>query len=340
MRLADLAKKLNAQLYGDKNIIINKVSSIYSAQTNEITFLSNSRYKKQLASCKASAVVLTKKDLPYCQSAALVVKNPYLSYARIAQLMDTTPLPERKITATSVISPTVTLGNNVAIGAHAVIEKGVFLGDNTIIGPGCFIGKFSRIGSGTRLWANVTIYHTVEIGKHCLVHSGTVIGSDGFGYVNENKQWIKIPQLGTVIIGNYVQIGACTTIDRGALDNTCIKNNVIIDNQCHIAHNVVIHSNTAIAGGVIIAGSVNIGNNCQIGGGSVLNGHIKISDKVIITGMSMVMRSIKKPGIYSSGIPVQSNQVWRKTTALIMNINKIKNRLKSIEQKIKKNNNE
>ncbi|WP_457913919.1 UDP-3-O-(3-hydroxymyristoyl)glucosamine N-acyltransferase [Candidatus Gillettellia adelgis] len=336
IRLADLAQQLNAKLHGDGDLIITGVASMHSAQQCQITFLSNSRYQKKLESCQASAVVLTQEDLPHCRSAALVVKNPYLTYAYMAQLMDTTPVPAQNISPSAVISPMVKLGKHVAIGAHTVIEQSAVIGDNVVIGPGCFIGKCARIGAGTRMWANVTIYHAVEIGKHCLIQSGTVIGSDGFGYANEHGNWIKIPQLGTVIIGDHVEIGACTTIDRGALDNTLIQNGVIIDNQCQIAHNVVIGENTAIAGGVIMAGSLKIGRYCKIGGASVLNGHMAIADRVVVTGMSMVMRPITEPGVYTSGIPSQPNKVWRKTAALVMNINKINKRLKTLERKIGK----
>lgn len=339
IRLSDLAQKLNAKLYGNGEIVITSIASIHAAQSGQITFLSNSRHKNKLATCHASAVILTEADIPYCRSAALVVKNPYVTYAYMAKLMDTTPLQEHDIALSAVIAPTVTLGKNVSIGANTVIESDALLSDNVIIGPGCFIGKAARIDFGTRLLANVTICHHVEIGQNCLIQSGTVVGSDGFGYANECGNWIKIPQLGTVIIGNHVEIGACTTIDRGSLDNTIIKDGVIIDNQCQIAHNVIIGENTAIAGGVIMAGSLKIGRNCQIGGASVLNGHMSITDQVVVTGMGMVMRPIAKPGIYSSGIPLQPNSIWRKTAALVMNINSINKRLKMIERKVGKDDN-
>ncbi|WDF99946.1 UDP-3-O-(3-hydroxymyristoyl)glucosamine N-acyltransferase [Pectobacterium carotovorum subsp. carotovorum] len=334
IRLDALAQQLDAQLHGDGDIVITGVASMHSAKTGQITFLSDSRYREQLAGTQASVVVLTEADLPYCQVAALVVKNPYLTYARMAQLLDTTPQPATDIAPSAVIAPDATLGQNVSVGANAVIESGVLLGDGVVIGPGCFIGKDARIGAGTRLWANVTIYHRVELGEHCLIQSGTVIGSDGFGYANDRGNWVKIPQLGTVRIGDRVEIGASTTIDRGALDDTVIGNGVIIDNQCQIAHNVVIGDNTAVAGGVIMAGSLKIGRYCMIGGASVINGHMEICDKVTVTGMGMVMRPITEPGVYSSGIPLQPNKVWRKTAALVMNIDEISKRLKAVERKV------
>ncbi|MGL4485755.1 MAG: UDP-3-O-(3-hydroxymyristoyl)glucosamine N-acyltransferase [Yersinia sp. (in: enterobacteria)] len=336
IRLADLAQQLDAQMHGDSDIVITGIASMHSAEPSHITFLSNSRYREQLATCNAGAVVLTQADLPFCKAASLVVKNPYFTYARMAQIMDTTPQPAQDIAPSAVISPQAILGGRVSIGANAVIESGVVLGDNVVIGAGCFIGKNTHIGADSRLWANVSIYHEVTIGKNCLIQSGTVIGADGFGYANDRGNWIKIPQLGSVHIGDRVEIGACTTIDRGALDNTIIGNGVIIDNQCQIAHNVVIGDNTAVAGGVIMAGSLKIGRYCMIGGASVINGHMEICDKVTITGMGMVMRPITEPGLYSSGIPLQPNKAWRKTAALMMNIDRINKRLKAVERKVDK----
>ncbi|MEY8710997.1 UDP-3-O-(3-hydroxymyristoyl)glucosamine N-acyltransferase [Mangrovibacter phragmitis] len=334
IRLADLAQQLDAELHGDGDIVITGVASMQSAGEGQITFMVNPRYREHLAQCQASAVVMTTDDLPYAKSAALVVKNPYVTYARMAQILDTTPQPAKNIAPSAVVDATAKLGDNVAIGANAVIESGVELGDNVVIGAGCFVGKNTHIGAGTRLWANVTVYHEIHIGQSCLIQSGTVIGSDGFGYANERGNWIKIPQLGRVIIGDNVEIGACTTIDRGALDDTVIGQGVIIDNQCQIAHNVVIGDNTAVAGGVIMAGSLKIGRYCMIGGASVINGHMEICDKVTVTGMGMVMRPITEPGVYSSGIPLQPNKVWRKTAALVMNIDDLTKRLKAIERKV------
>ncbi|MGG2143886.1 UDP-3-O-(3-hydroxymyristoyl)glucosamine N-acyltransferase [Symbiopectobacterium sp. RP] len=334
IRLDALAAQLDAQLHGDGDIVITGVASMHSARSGQITFLSDSRYREQLTTTQASSVVVTEVDLPYCKAAALVVKNPYLTYARMAQLMDTTPQPAQDIAPSAVIADDAVLGRNAAIGANAIIESGAELGDGVVIGAGCFVGKHARIGAGSRLWANVTVYHRVELGAQCLIQSGAVIGSDGFGYANERGNWVKIPQLGTVRIGDRVEIGANTTIDRGALDDTIIGDGVIIDNQCQIAHNVVIGDNTAVAGGVIMAGSLKIGRYCMIGGASVINGHMEICDKVTVTGMGMVMRPITEPGVYSSGIPLQPNKTWRKTAALVMSIDDMSKRLKAVERKV------
>ena len=332
--LGQLATLLGAELHGDASIEVSRVANLETAGSGEISFLSDSKYQSFLAQTAASAVLVKAADLSVCQTNALVVKDPYVGFARVAQLLDSTPQPAVDIHPTAVIAADVQLGQNVAIGPHAVIESGVVLGDDVAIGPGCFVGKNSRLGKGSRLWANVTIYHNVEIGDACLIQSGTVIGADGFGYANERGEWIKIPQVGKVILGNRVEIGASTTIDRGAIDDTIIADNVIIDNQCQIAHNVEVGYGTAIAGGTVIAGSTKIGKYCIIGGAAVINGHIQVCDQATITGMAMVMRSITEPGIYSSGVPAQSNKEWRKMAARVLHIDEMHKRLNQLEKRI------
>ncbi len=335
-RLNELAEKLDAKIQGDGDLTITGIASMKNAVSGQITFLSDKKLQEQLKQCQASAVVMTEESLNHWSGAALIVKNPYLTYAKLAQLLDTTPLPAETICPSAVISSQATLGNNVCIGSNAVIESGVVLGDGVIIGAGCFVGKNTTIGAGTKIWANVSIYHNCVIGENCLIQSGTVIGADGFGYANDRGKWIKIPQLGRVVIGSHVEIGASTTIDRGALDDTVIGNGVIIDNQCQIAHNDIIGDHTAVAGGVIMAGSLKIGRHCLIGGASVINGHMEICDQVTVTGMGMVMRPITEPGVYSSGIPLQENKVWRKTASLVLHIDEMNKRLKALEKKLLK----
>lgn len=330
--LQEIATALGAELHGDGKVEINAINAMHNAQPGSITFLSDSKYSDKLEGIAASAVIVREGDLAACKTNALVMKNPYVGFALVAQLLDTTPVAAADIAPSAVIASDVIMGENVAIGANAVIETGVTLADNVVIGAGCFVGKNTKIGQATQLWANVSVYHDIEIGSDCLVHSGTVIGSDGFGYANDAGKWIKIPQIGRVIIGDRVEIGACTTIDRGAIDDTIIADGVIIDNQCQIAHNVQIGENTAIAGAAVMAGSLKIGSNCLIGGASVINGHMEITDNVSITGMSMVMRSIDKAGVYSSGTPAQGNRDWRKQTARIMKIDDMHKRLTKLEK--------
>ncbi|MFQ1013801.1 UDP-3-O-(3-hydroxymyristoyl)glucosamine N-acyltransferase [Avibacterium paragallinarum] len=334
--LKELAQQIGATIRGNANVLIDSIAPLDKAQSNQLTFISNIKFRDLLAQSQAGILVVSESDVEFCspESNLLIVKDPYVAYAVLAQYMDSTPKAAAGIAPSAVISASAKLGENVSIGANAVIEDDVELGDNVIIGAGCFIGKGAKIGANTQLWANVNIYHQVQIGEHCLIQSGAVIGSDGFGYANDKGRWIKIPQTGTVIIGNHVEIGACTCIDRGALDATVIEDNVIIDNLCQIAHNVHIGTGTAVAGGVIMAGSLKVGRYCLIGGASVINGHMEIADKVTVTGMGMVMRPITEPGVYSSGIPLQPNKEWRKTAALTLDIDKMNKRLKAVEKKL------
>ncbi|WP_273397867.1 UDP-3-O-(3-hydroxymyristoyl)glucosamine N-acyltransferase [Actinobacillus porcinus] len=334
--LKELAEQVGGAIRGNADVVVSSIAPLDRASTNQLTFISNVKYRPYLSQAQASVLVVSEADVEFCAENAnlLIVQNPYVAYAILAQYMDTTPKAAADIAPSAVISETASLGENVSIGANAVIEDGAVIGDNAVIGAGCFIGKNAKIGCNTQLWANVSIYHEVQIGDDCLIQSGAVIGSDGFGYANERGKWIKIPQTGRVVIGNRVEIGACTCIDRGALDDTVIEDNVIIDNLCQIAHNVHIGTGTAVAGGVIMAGSLKVGRYCQIGGASVINGHMEICDQAIITGMSMIMQPITEKGIYSSGIPAQPNKEWRKTAALTMGIDKMNKRLKALEKKL------
>lgn len=334
--LKELAEQVGGAIRGNADVVVSSIAPLDRASTNQLTFISNVKYRPYLSQAQASILVVSEADVEFCAENAnlLIVQNPYVAYAILAQYMDTTPKAASDIAPSAVISERASLGENVSIGANAVIEDGAVIGDNAVIGAGCFIGKNAKIGRNTQLWANVSIYHDVQIGEDCLIQSSAVIGSDGFGYANERGKWIKIPQTGRVVIGNRVEIGACTCIDRGALDDTVIEDNVIIDNLCQIAHNVHISTGTAIAGGVILAGSLKVGRYCQIGGASVINGHMEICDQAIITGMSMIMQPITEKGIYSSGIPAQPNKEWRKTAALTMGIDKMNKRLKALEKKL------
>ena len=264
--LLDIANKINGVVHGDDQCQIDSVATLNSACAGQIAFLANSKYSAQLVETSASAVIISEKELDNCHTNAIVMDNPYMGYALVAQLLDTTPKPATSIHPSAVIAESAVLGKNVTIAANVVIEDHVVIADNVSIGAGCFIGIAAKIGENSVIWSNVSIYHKVEIGSGSAVHANTVVGADGFGYANDKGKWIKIPQLGTVIIGNNVEIGASTTIDRGALENTIIKDGVILDNQIQIAHNVEIGENTAIAACSVIAGSTTIGKNCVIAG--------------------------------------------------------------------------
>ncbi len=333
--LTEIAQHIGAQVVGDGQVTVSSIATLDTARSGQISFLSNPKYRHQLETCQADAVIMREQDLGDYQGNALLMTNPYVGYAKMAQLLDTTPAPAQGIAESAVIDPTAIIGADVAVGANTVIESGVEISNGCQIGAGCFIGKNSKLGANTKLWANVSVYHDVIIGQRCVFQSATVIGSDGFGYAPDNGRWLKIPQTGGVTIGNDTEVGACTSIDRGALDNTIIGNNVIIDNQVQIAHNDIIGDNCAIAGGSVIAGSTTIGKNCIIGGACAISGHLNISDGVTITGMTMVIKDINDPGVYSSGMPSQTNREWRRNAARYRQLDELAKRLKKLELKLK-----
>lgn len=334
MLLKEIAARIGAELHGDGGLEIKKVANLRTAGAGEISFLSDRHYRHILQESKAGAVIVRQEDLEHAPGAALVMADPYVGFARVAQLLDTTPPVAEGVAASAVVEEGTELGKNVALGPHAVVQQGARIGDGVQLGAGVVIGRNSVIGEGTRIYPNVSIYHDVQIGAHCLLQSGVVIGSDGFGYANERGTWIKIPQTGRVIIGDMVEIGACTCIDRGAIDDSVIESNVIIDNLCQIAHNVHIGFGTAVAGSTTFAGSVSIGKYCIIGGTVVFNGHITICDGVTVTGGSQVMRSIDKPGTYSSGMPAQTNREWRFMTARTRHLGDMFRRLEALEKEV------
>ena len=342
--LAEIAVHINAKLVMAKtseclvtSSSISSLATLANAKSGQVAFLANSKYISQLCATQASAVIVSPEVLPQCPVNALVMDNPYMGYALLANLLDTTPAVANGIHQSAVIANDVSLGNNVSIGANTVIESGVHLDDNVSIGAGCFIGENVSIGKGTTLWSNISIYHNVVIGQACLIQANTVVGSDGFGYapVNEQYKWHKIPQLGSVVIGDHVEIGASTTIDRGALENTIIKDGVILDNQIQIAHNVIIGENTAMAACSVIGGSTIIGKNCTIAGLVGINGHINITDNCVFTAMAMVTKDITNSGVYSSGMPAALNKEWHKTNARIKRLDSLTKRVKELETLIK-----
>lgn len=334
MTLQQLASVIDADVVGDGEQTITGVATLASATSGQIAFLANEKYRVQLDTTQASAVIVAPNvELPN-GLAALVTKNPYAGFAKVAQQLDTTPAVATAIDPAAQIASSAKLGANVAVGPLAVISENVELGDNVQIGAGCYIGPGVKIGANTKLWQHVVIYHDCIIGSDCLVHSGAVIGADGFGWANEQGKWIKIPQLGRVVLHDRVEIGANTTVDRGALDDTVISSGCIIDNQCQIAHNVFIDEDTAIAGCTVLAGSCRIGKRCLIGGATAINGHIEICDDVQISGFSMVIKAITEPGVYASGIPAAPHREWRRNGARYRQLDALFQRVKKIEKKL------
>lgn len=313
IRLTILADQIGAQLEGvSTEIIVSGVASLQRAGKQEVSFFINRLYKEALKNTQAAAVILSNKDRHYCKGTALVMDNPYLGYARAATLFNPPVIQAQGVHPHAWVSPTTILDTTVSIGAQAVIGDHVVLGKGVTIGAGCVIEESVTIGDYSRLVANVTLCSKTCIGQRVLIHPGAVIGADGFGFANDRGAWVKVPQLGGVIIGDDVEIGANTTIDKGTLEDTVIARGVKLDNQIQIGHNVHIGEHTAIAGCVGIAGSTHIGHHCMIGGGVGIVGHIEIVDHVHITGGSVVLQSILEPGIYSSGTPLQLSAQWRR----------------------------
>ncbi len=333
-RLGELAELVGAKLQGDPESEVDSVATLQDATPGSISFLSNRKYRRYLSTTSATAVILTKDYLGECPVAALVCDNPYLAYARISAYMY--PVTEKNTGRhpTSVVSDSALVDPSAWIGPGVVVEDNVSIGSNVQIGPGCVISHDVTVGCETKLVANVTLCHGVMIGQRVLIHPGAVIGSDGFGIANDDGVWIKVPQLGSVIVGDDVEIGANTTIDRGALRDTIICNGVKLDNQIQIAHNVEVGENTAIAACTGIAGSTKIGKDSTIGGGVVVVGHLEFGDNIHFSAESLVTRSFSEPGYYSGNLPAMPNKEWRKTVAHLRHLDEMSKKIKELEKRI------
>lgn len=315
-----------------KDCRIQGVATLDKATTNQLSFLSNRQYRSQLLTTQAAAVIVTPQDEEACPVHALVSKNPRLILAKAMSLLQPESVKPAGIHPTAIVGQGCHIASTAVIGPKVVIGNNVTIGEQVILGAGVVVGDNSRIGENTELKPNVTLYSNVTIGHTCFIQSGTVVGGDGFGYAEDKGTWVKMPHWGGVVIGNKVEIGANTCIDRGMLEDTVVEDGVIIDNLVQIAHNVTIGAHTAIAGCTAIAGSVKIGKNCLIGGCCIISGHLEIADRVILTGSTGVNHSIKKPGIYSSGFPAKENAVWRKNVARFAYLDKMYKRLRHVEK--------
>lgn len=334
LTLGELARHLGATLQGDEHIPIHAVQTLENAQAGQVSFLANPSYRSQLASTNASAVIVAADLASEAPCAALVVPNPYLAFALTTMLFDNSPKAQAGIHPSACIAATAKIGQNVSIAANVVIGEHCVIGDHCRIGAGTVISDHCVLGEHGLLHANVTLYHNVVLGRHVTVHSGTVLGADGFGFAPNRGQWQKIAQLGGVRIGNHVEIGANTCIDRGALGDTVVGDHVIIDNLIQIAHNVQIGQGTAIASCTGISGSTVIGKHCIIAGGVGMAGHLEIADGVQVTGMGMITHSIKEPGVYSSGIPQMPSKEWRKNAVRFRHLDEMARRVQQIEKQL------
>ena len=332
--LEKLAEHVDGIVVGTPTSSISSVATLALANPGQISFFTNNAYKNDLYTTRASAVIITQQYVTDCPVAALVVKNPHVAYAKIAQLLNPAAAFIASHHPSAVIDANCHIHPETIVGANAVIESGATLEKGVQVGPNCTIGKNAFLAEDVCLIANVTVCHDVRIGKRTLIHPGTVIGSDGFGQALDKGRWIKIPQLGTVIIGEDVEIGACTSIDRGAIDDTIIGNGVKLDNQIQIAHNVHVGDHTVMAAGVGIAGSTHIGKHCLIGGMAGVAGHLRIADRVTITGMTFIAKDIDESGSYSSGIPSEETYHWHRICVRIKQLDDLVQRLRKLEKQL------
>ena len=332
--LGQLAERLGAELRGAEGKAISGLATLQEAGPDQLSFLANPQYRKFLADSRAAAVLLTPADAEGSSGNALVVANPYLAYAELSHLFDPKPKAQPGIHATAVVAADAQVDPSASVGPYVVIESGARIGAGVTLGAHCVVGARTVIGEGGWLAPRVTLYHDVRIGKRVVIQSGAVIGGEGFGFAKEKGAWQKIAQIGGVTLGDDVEVGANTTIDRGALSDTLIGNGVKLDNQIMIAHNVQVGDNTAMAGCVGISGSTRIGRNCMIAGGVGMVGHIEVCDDVFVTGMTMVTRNITEPGAYSSGTAMQTAADWKKSAARIRQLDDMARRLQQLEKRL------
>jgi len=334
--LSEIAERLGGELIGDPALRIDRIGPLEGATPSTISFLSHPRYQKQLAQSRAGCVIVAPamRGAAQARGAAIVLADPYLGFARLTQwwAQRTRPADMPGIHSSAVVHKSARVDVHASIGPLAVVEAGAIIAAGAVIGAHGVIGQGAVVGAGTRLAPRVTIAFGCRIGERCIVHSGAVIGADGFGFAAVQGRWEKIEQLGNVSIGNDVEIGANTCIDRGALEDTVIEDGVKLDNLVQIGHNVHVGAHTAMAGCAGVAGSARIGAHCQIGGGAIVLGHLSLADHVVISAASVVMRSITQPGQYSGVFPIDDNASWEKNAATLRQLHALRERLRALEK--------
>jgi UDP-3-O-[3-hydroxymyristoyl] glucosamine N-acyltransferase len=333
-RIDDLARRFGLEARGDSTRAIRGVAPLARAARDQLAFLANPRYAGDLAHTQAGVVVLGAEHAGASPSPVLVAKDPYLAYARIAALFERQPAATPGVHATAVVASDASVDASASVGPGCVIESGAIIEAGVVLGPHCVIGPDCTVGAQSRLAARVTLVTRVRLGKRVLIHAGAVLGADGFGLARDRDGWVKVPQLGGVRIGDDCEIGANTTIDRGALEDTVLEEDVRLDNQIQIAHNVRIGAHSALAGCAAVAGSATIGRNCLIGGSAGVLGHLEIADGVTITAMTLVTHSIREPGVYSSGAPIEENRAWRRNAARMRQLDRMARRIAALEKQL------
>jgi UDP-3-O-[3-hydroxymyristoyl] glucosamine N-acyltransferase len=333
-RLAEIVERFGGEVLGDPKTAISQVATLESASSQHISFLTHRKYRKQLALTRAGALILDKSDSDLTGLPRIVCDNPYFYFAKVSALFNPPQAAKPGVHKTAVVERGARIPVSASIGAGAYIGRGVKLGRAVVIGPGCHVGEGVELGAGSRLHARVTVYSGCRIGQRALIHSGAVIGADGFGIALDDGRWRKIPQIGRVVIGDDVEIGANTCIDRGALDDTVIEDGVKLDNLIQVGHNVRIGAHTAIAGCTGIAGSTRVGKHCMIGGAASIVGHLDIVDRVVILAGAVVTRSIMKAGTYG-GHPAQNSRSWTHNMARLRHLDALSERIRSIERQLR-----
>ncbi len=332
LRLEEIVKHLGGEVAGDGTTVVSQVASLASAKRGQIAFLNIAKYRSQLQSTQASAVILPPQFSTETSLPRVIHPNPYAYYARLVALLN--PLPKRPLG----VHPSAVVHSDIpasaSIGEYVIVGERVRFGENVTIYPGCVIGDDVVIGNDSLLYPNVVVYRDCVLGERVLIQGGAVIGGDGFGFAKDGEAWVKIPQIGRVVIGDDVEVGANTSIDRGALDDTVIGNGVKIDNQIQIAHNVVIGDHAAMAGCVGIAGSTKIGRRCTIGGAGMIVGHIDLADDVHVSAGTMVTKSLRTPGQYTSVFPFEKHEDWLHNAAQIKKLSKLAERVAELEKKL------
>lgn len=332
--LAELARQVGGSVRGDATVVLERVAPLTKAGPGDIAFVAASGYRRQLRETRASAVILRSADAEDYTGNALVAANPQLSFAHVAAILHPPDQMPSGCDPSASVSPEAVVAGSAHIGPQVVIEAGAVIGEGVVIGPACVIGRRARIGADCRLHAHVVIAHDCVLGARCQLQSGAVIGSDGFGYARDGEHWVSVPQLGRVVIGNDVDIGANTTIDRGTLEDTVIGDGVKLDNLIQIAHNVQIGEHTAMAGCVGVAGSAVIGKRCTIGGGVGIAGHLTVGDDVHVTGMSLVGSSLESGQVYSSSLSAVPAGSWRRNVVRLRQLDELVRRVKELESQL------
>lgn len=332
--LNEIVDELGGSVVGNGSTLIGRVSSLGNANVGDICFVADSKYAKAVATSKASAFILKQAHTELTSAPKIIVDNPYAYFAKLSAFLNPISIAALGIASTAIVAASAKVSETCSVGDLVVIGENVMLGEHVIIKSGCVIENDVSIADGTCLEPNVTIKHHCKIGKNCNIFSGAVIGSDGFGYAEENGRWIKIPQVGRAILHDNVDVGANTTIDRGALDDTVIEEGVKLDNLIQIGHNCIIGAHTVIAGCVGIAGSARIGKHCKIGGAAMVLGHLEIADNITISPGTMITRSLTKSDIYTALMPFQTHRAWLNTAAKLRHLDDFADKIKSLEKEI------